>query len=222
MAMTYKEARNSTDMERFMDKVEKETNGCWIFKGGRTLKKGKRGSSYGVFHCGGRNHVAHVWRYEQDHGPVPPGLELMHSCENPICVNPDHVSPGTRSQNQQMGRPPLGRSGYRCVYLEKGRSSRKPWRAQIMKDKKRWFLAYTATPEEGAVFYNLAAMVLFEKRKLNLVSPIWDLQGFKQGCVVSQQEKDDLCAKVDELKRRVRGKRFRALWNALQETIRNL
>jgi hypothetical protein len=120
-----------------------------------------------------------------------------------------------------MGRPPVGRSGYRGVYLEKGHNSSQPWRAQIMKDQERWFLGYTSTTEEGAVYYNLAAMVLFEKRKLNLVSPIWDLEGFKQGGM-SQQEKDDLCAKVDELKRRVRGKGLREKWNALQETIRQL
>jgi HNH endonuclease len=219
--MTYKEARNSTPMERFMDKVQvQETNGCWIWMGGRTLRKGKRGSSYGVFHCDGRNHPAHRWHWEQKHGPLRPGLELLHSCENPICVNLDHLSPGTRSQNQQMGRPPVGRSGYRGVYPEKGR--KKPWRAQIMKDKKRWFLAYTSTTKEGAVYYNLAAMVVFDKRKLNLVSPIWVLVGFKQGCIVSQEEKDDLCAKAAELKRRVRGRGFREKWNALQETIRNL
>jgi hypothetical protein len=221
LAMTYKEARNCTAMERFMDKVQK-TNNCWIWMGGRTLRKRMRGSSYGAFGFEGRNHVAHRWLYEQTHGPVPRGLELMHSCENPICVNPDHLSPGTRSQNQQMGRPPVGRSGYRGVYLEKARNNRKPWRAQIMKDQKRWFLGYSSTPEEGAVYYNLAAMVLFEKRKLNLVCATWDLEGFRHGCVLSQQEKDDLCAKVDELKSRVMGKRFRENWNALQETIRSL
>jgi hypothetical protein len=33
--------------------------------------------------------------------PVPAGLHVMHACDNPQCVRPDHLSAGTRSDNMQ-------------------------------------------------------------------------------------------------------------------------
>lgn len=45
---------------------------------------------------------------ELDKLPVPKGLEVRHSCDNPPCVNPAHLSVGTRSDNMldsvQRGR----------------------------------------------------------------------------------------------------------------------
>lgn len=42
---------------------------------------------------------AHRLMYTLMLGPIPRGMDLMHACDNPRCINPNHLSPGTHSQN---------------------------------------------------------------------------------------------------------------------------
>lgn len=42
---------------------------------------------------------AHRCVYEHEVGPIPAGLELDHTCQNPPCVNPDHLDPVTRAEH---------------------------------------------------------------------------------------------------------------------------
>ncbi len=46
---------------------------------------------------------AHRWYYEQEKGPIPEGLDLDHLCRTPRCVNPDHLEPVTKAENQRRG-----------------------------------------------------------------------------------------------------------------------
>jgi hypothetical protein len=39
--------------------------------------------------------------YKINKGEIPEGLEVMHSCDNPACINPEHLSVGTHQQNIQ-------------------------------------------------------------------------------------------------------------------------
>ena len=80
--------------ERFWEKVEK-TLTCWIWTANRHPK------GYGKFSINGKSTPAHHYSYSQINGPVPKGLDLMHLCDNPPCVNPDHLRPGTRSENMR-------------------------------------------------------------------------------------------------------------------------
>jgi hypothetical protein len=40
-----------------------------------------------------------VW--EDVKGPIPDGLQLLHHCDMPMCVNPDHLYPGTNADNRR-------------------------------------------------------------------------------------------------------------------------
>lgn len=71
--------------------------GCWIFMGYlNAYGYGQIGSS-----IVGRTRLVHRVSYEVFKGAIPPGLDVMHSCDTPCCINPDHLSVGDRKTNMQ-------------------------------------------------------------------------------------------------------------------------
>lgn len=95
------------DIERFWRHVE-QTDGCWLYHGSH-----KSGSHpYGRYWAQGRMHGAHRFSYEITHGPIPPGMAVCHSCDNPQCVRPTHLWVGSHRDNTQdmmrKGRRPMG------------------------------------------------------------------------------------------------------------------
>lgn len=79
---------------RFLRKTEQQGD-CLVWTGSRLTKRG----GYGQINVAGRVLYAHRLAYELFNGPIPPGLLVRHTCDNPPCVLPQHLILGTYKEN---------------------------------------------------------------------------------------------------------------------------
>jgi hypothetical protein len=82
-----------------------KSEGCWEWTGART-------HGYGRIGYEGRVILTHRLAYDLAYGSVPSDVDVLHHCDNPACVRPDHLFLGTAKDNAQdmMAK---GRGGYR-------------------------------------------------------------------------------------------------------------
>jgi HNH endonuclease len=97
--------------ERFWAKVAKG-DGCWEWQAG----KDKNGYGQFTVYPPRRTLRAHRVAYEMEVGPIPDGLMVLHRCDNPSCVRPDHLFTGDAKANSE---DMLSKGRYRNPNAEK-------------------------------------------------------------------------------------------------------
>lgn len=96
--------------------------GCWLWTGAHHTSKRSR-EPYGQLYYKGRPRRAHIVSWALEHGYLPPvshaGVCIMHLCDTPLCVRPDHLKLGTQRENIQdaskKGRLRIPRPGRQKV-----------------------------------------------------------------------------------------------------------
>lgn len=119
------EAADGMDMEithavraRFNSKVSaSDADSCWEYQASRCYLRG----GYGQFWLDGQMRRAHRVAYVLAFGPIPDGMLVRHSCDNPPCVNPFHLLLGTYEDNTQDC---IRRGRFPFENLEKGHRAR--------------------------------------------------------------------------------------------------
>ena len=93
---------SSLQIRRFWSYVTK-TDDCWPWTGSI------HNTGYGRMKAKHKQVFVHRVSWEMSNGPIPNGMFVLHRCDNPPCVRPDHLFLGTKGDNNR-DRVAKGRS----------------------------------------------------------------------------------------------------------------
>ena len=111
----------SNSPRKFLKRVHK-TDTCWLWLGK------KHSFGYGAVGKNGKIKTHRLsWQFFR--GPIPNGISVLHKCDNPPCVNPDHLFLGTQADNMRD----MSKKGRNGNPIPKG--SPNPCTAKFKKDE---------------------------------------------------------------------------------------
>lgn len=85
------EAKNA---HRLWTRCVPSAAGCWEWLG--STQKG-----YARLEWKGKNEAGSRVAFMLQYGPIPEGKHVLHDCDNPLCINPDHLRLGTHADNMR-------------------------------------------------------------------------------------------------------------------------
>jgi integrase len=96
---------------RFWAHVDRTTSecGCWLWTGSANSK------GYGRFFFGGRHYYVHRLAWSLAGRETPVELQICHTCDTPLCVNPDHLMMADNATKQRDGRIKRNLAGQRAA-----------------------------------------------------------------------------------------------------------
>lgn len=147
--------RYMTIEQRWWAKVDKgKKNECWIWKGKKNCGR------YGGYGCM-RGGFAHRIAYELFIGPIPAGMRVCHSCDNPPCVNPRHLWLGTDADNA-ADKIAKGRENYKILTRSNGNGMAKLTQREVNR-----LLKEKGVAREVAQKYGVSASLVHQLRRSN-------------------------------------------------------
>ena len=120
-----------TATERLLEKASFNKEGCLIWNG--ATRKG-----YGLIWYRGKLVSAHRLAWLLSKGEIPLGMQVLHKCDNPQCVNLKHLFLGSQRDNIQDA---ISKGRYNASEYGKHPNPFKGWTWKLINNKRVWCLA---------------------------------------------------------------------------------
>jgi|SRR6478736_7968963 len=136
--------------ERLFSRIAINDSGCWVWTGAKNEK------GYGKIGLPRSSKTARCHRvsYELANGPVPDGVMVLHRCDNPSCINPEHLFLGT-AQDNSIDMATKGRN-----FVPDNRGERASW-SKLTEEQAIDIMTRRISAAKFAVLYGVSRSAIF-------------------------------------------------------------